>query len=153
MSKTQTYKGLQLVKQAFILPYKEKHRLHTRAYRAQQKNHCEICGVLIVGVDKKIELRFLKNACIKPYTYELKIDDVRLIQKTLPKDKKILGTFHSHPIGECVPSKGDIKKGFYKGTEMIYDVCGHEVKLWHLKNKSKIQHIKEIPLIIEKRNK
>lgn len=135
----------------FILPYKERRRLHGRAYHAQQKNHLEVCGVLSIGPDEKIELHFLRNYFNGPRHFQLSNSDIKKIGRELKmKGKKIAGIFHSHPVSEAIPGPGDLKGGFYKGIAMIYDVCGREIKLWRSVKKGKSRVAKEIPLILEK---
>lgn len=137
------------------MPYKEKRRLHGRAYRAQQKNHLEICGIFTSLPENKIKLYFLKNQSNKPYSYELNIRVIRNMRKILlNNNEKILGSFHSHPIGKPIPGKGDIKRGFYKGMEMIYDVCARELKMWRIsKKKNNKYQLREIPLEIESKKR
>jgi len=121
----------------YILPYKEKRKLHGRAYRAQQRNHDEVCGLLVTGSDKIIELVFLKNISNDAYNFKINRSEIIGVLKGIKsRNKHILGSFHSHPVGEAIPSKGDLENGFYKGFEMIYDVCAREVKLWRLNKKT-----------------
>lgn len=137
---------------AFILPYRERRRLHDRAYRAQQRDHLEVCGVMVTDNTKRIELIFLKNRTTHSYNYTIDIEDIREVRKTIKaKAQRILGTFHSHPVGETTPGPGDLEKGFFNGLEMIYDVCGREVKLWRIKKIEGLRSAIEVPLILEGR--
>ncbi len=52
---------------AYILPYKEFQNLNKQAYRAQQYNHLEICGILVASSNRRITLQFLKNYSRQPY--------------------------------------------------------------------------------------
>jgi proteasome lid subunit RPN8/RPN11 len=56
--------------------------------------------------------------------------DVAVIAKRLNGRERILGTFHSHPLGGAKPSEADLRSGFFNGRELIYDVCAREVRLW-----------------------
>jgi proteasome lid subunit RPN8/RPN11 len=137
----------------YILPYSELRKLHNHAYLAQQSDHSEICGVIVLSNDDRIELLFLNNISTKSYHYELEIELVNKLEQDIESDgKKILGTFHSHPISEAIPSKGDLENGFYNGVEMIYDVCGREIKLWCLSNKTEMI-LNELQLVKEPRSK
>jgi proteasome lid subunit RPN8/RPN11 len=139
-------------KEIYKLPYKERRRLHERSYRAQQRDGSEVCGLLLVGRDKRIELRFLRNIAKEPGKYNIDLREVKVLHRAISShSKKILGSFHSHPVSEAVPGAGDLEIGFYRGIEMIYDVCGREIKLWSVKRNGKKRTAKELPLIIEGR--
>ena len=141
-------------KQAYILPYGERRRLHNRAYRAQQRNHSEVCGVLVIDSDKRIELRFLRNRSDQPYKYRLSRMDIRTVRNSIAgQNRRILGTFHSHPVGEAVPGPGDLAEGFFNGTELIYDVCALEARLWRRRNHGGRRIAKELPLVLDPRAK
>ena len=56
---------------------------------------------------------------------------------------KVLGTFHSHPIGEAIPGPRDIQTARSGSLMLIYDVCGRQARLW------KIQKIKGHPKVTE----
>ena len=105
--------------------------LHKRAYRAQQLDHLEVCGVLVVGEDRMIDLRYVESRSTEPYHYEICIEDIVAIENGLCQNSEwILGTFHSHPVAEAVPGPGDLEHGFFAGIELIYDVCGREARSW-----------------------
>ncbi len=125
-------------------------RLHRLSYRAQQEDHLEVCGVLIVDGNRRIELRFLRNLSRKSYHYKVNLNHIRPIRELIkPRGMKILGTFHSHPVSYAIPGQGDLDGGFYNRIELIYDVCGREAKLWTFKTKASRKTPIEIPLIIE----
>jgi proteasome lid subunit RPN8/RPN11 len=139
--------------QQYILPYLEWHKLQKRAYQAQKRDQSEICGVLICGEDNRIELMYINNTSKESGHYEYNVNLVVNIENEIAKKGKyVLGTFHSHPISEAIPSKGDMMNGFYNNIEMIYDVCGREARLWKLINKSEMV-IEELHLINEQRGK
>lgn len=138
----------------FILPYKEYRRLHDRAYRAQQKGHIEVCGIVLCSAKRHFQLIFLKNRSTKPYSYEVDLMEIRKLEQCIPSRMKIVATFHSHPIGYAKPSKGDLRKGFYRNCELIYDVCGRDAKLWRrFKSQGKKTRTGELPLLVERTKK
>jgi proteasome lid subunit RPN8/RPN11 len=124
--------------------------MHRRAYRAQQLDHLEVCGVLAADDDNRIRLIFLPNKSQKAYEYELDRKAILAIMRTSLSDgMRAIGTFHSHPVGYALPSQGDLKKGFFRGVELIYDVCGREFKLWRLRTRGHRRIATELILISE----
>lgn len=116
-------------------------RLQDRAYRAQQAGHYEVCGVAVVK-NRLIRLVFIKNEANEPYTFTIGNKALKNFRACVGKNEKIFSTFHSHPLAEAVPSSGDIKKGFYYRRELIYDVCGKQVRLWRKINKKEVKELK-----------
>ncbi|CAK0771545.1 hypothetical protein CCP4SC76_5460005 [Gammaproteobacteria bacterium] len=70
------------------------------------------------------------------------------IKITCSKNGRIIGTYHSHPINEAIPSSGDLKNAFYKNIELIYDVCGRSARLWQRCKYSGNEIVKELSLIV-----
>jgi len=60
----------------FILPVNERRRLHDRAYRAQQRDHSEVCGVVATGPNRRIILHFLENKSDTPGHFELDLREL-----------------------------------------------------------------------------
>ncbi len=99
--------------------------LHRQAVEAQQAGHREVCGVMIGRDRTVVSIEFIENICEQPYRHEMRLSDVEEIEKgLLGTGLLVLGTFHSHPVSDAEPSEGDIAHGFYRGVELIYDVCG-----------------------------
>ncbi len=140
--------------QKYFISNREKLRLHRRAYKAQQQDHSEVCGVSIIDQRGYISFEFLKNYSAQPGRYALRLSDVRSIKRSISQyGKRLLGTFHSHPLSEAIPSLRDRKNGFYRGIELIYDVCGRELKLWQQLSRGRKKILRELPLVLEKRRK
>lgn len=140
--------------EGYFISNRERLRLHRRAYRAQQLDHSEICGALIVDGKRCITFLFLKNYSTQPGRYELRLSDIRSARTSVSHSaRRIIGTFHSHPLSEARPSLGDRKRGFYRGIELIYDVCGREIKLWQQKHQGKRTVLRELPLVLGKKNR
>lgn len=137
----------------YLLPSSEWRKLQLRAYRAQQQNHLEVCGVLVTGMEKRIKFWFLHNRSRQPYHYELRMTDFRTVQNLITNQNQyLLGTFHSHPLSEAVPGPGDLENAFFKGVELIYDVCGEQARLWSVKKCQGVLIAKELPLISNSRS-
>jgi len=134
--------GFRLRKSSFI-------ELHKRAYKAQQVDHLEVCGVLVVDEERVIDLRYLENASRNSYEYEIRLADIAEIELELRSSGEwILGTFHSHPVSSAEPGVGDLERGFLNGVELIHDVCGRAAKLWNSSEAHGEVRAAEIPLAI-----
>jgi len=131
----------------FILPYTEKRRLHLRAIRAQQRGHLEVCGVVVVNAKDRIKLRFLVNYSTMPYKFEMRRSEAQAVRRASERNGlRVLGSFHSHPVGGAKPGPGDIGKAFYRGVELIYDVCGRCARLWKVQKQGRVKRLSELPL-------
>lgn len=105
-------------------------RLHNAALKAQVE-HREVCGLLSVSEDGEIGIHFLRNESDREGTYQVSMERVYSAERALHRrGLKVLGSFHSHPVSEAIPGKGDLEKGFLHDHELIYDVCGREARLW-----------------------
>lgn len=125
----------------YYIPESDYRRLQDRAYRAQQKGHYEVCGVAVLK-GSRLRLVFIKNEANEPYTFTIGNEALKKFRAGLKKNERIFSTFHSHPISEAVPSKGDIKRGFYYRRELIYDVVLRRARLWRKVNKKKVKELK-----------
>jgi proteasome lid subunit RPN8/RPN11 len=82
-----------------------------------------------------------------PGRFGISTSDLRNIQKALKSTgKKIVGTFHSHPISEAVPSPSDSHRAKLNSLMLIYDVCGREIRLWKIKMKHSGKAYVEVPI-------
>ena len=133
----------------YFLSLKELNKLHRRAYKAQQGDHNEVCGVLIANSDNILELCFLKNHSDCPGHWEIKVKDVISMRRAARSNNKpVVGTFHSHPVSEAAPSPGDINGAKANRLELIYDVCGLEAKLWRILKRNNNKAAIEVELIL-----
>jgi proteasome lid subunit RPN8/RPN11 len=130
----------------FVMSRTELNRLHRRAYRAQQNEHREVCGVVLSDTNRRLRLLFVRNRVKASYRHEMFRSDVSIIARRLGRRERILGTFHSHPLGEARPSAGDLMSGFFNGRELIYDVCARKLRLWRLVKRRK--RLFELPIKI-----
>jgi hypothetical protein len=49
--------------------------------------------------------------------------------------QKIVGTFHSHPVGVATPGKTDIEHALDDSLMFIFDCIGREGRLWKVKGR------------------
>jgi proteasome lid subunit RPN8/RPN11 len=133
------------------LPSEERQRLHRRAHRAQQSGHREVCGALVDVGGGKLTLVFLTNRSPRPASWELLRSDLRLAHGVDAKAARVIGTFHSHVVGAALPGPRDIREGFYRRHQLIYDVCGREPKLFRKVRSGKRIIAKEIALVVDTR--
>jgi proteasome lid subunit RPN8/RPN11 len=134
-------------KPEFLLPLNERRRLHDRAFRAQQKDHLEVCGAVVVNGLGILRLIFLENRTKTSYRFLIRRRDLVEVRKGLRSPgERLIGTFHSHPIGEAKPSPRDRKLCGLRTYLLIYDVCGRESKLWRLTKSGARRRVSEVPL-------
>lgn len=118
----------------FVLPFRERRRLQDRAYRAQQRNHLEVCGALSATKSGVLKLHFLKNQSKSPGHFEISSTDLIAIKRSLQNGRqRFVGTFHSHPLTYALPGPGDLKSARPRELMLVYDVCGCEARLWRIK--------------------
>jgi len=117
----------------FVLSPRYRRKLHDRALRAQRCDQSEVCGALIVASTDRLELRFLGNRAGGPGRFSLRQVDLARVRSALRgTGKRVVGTFHSHPIGHATPGPRDRRAGRPGSLMLIYDVCGRDFKLWRL---------------------
>jgi proteasome lid subunit RPN8/RPN11 len=115
----------------YVLPSATRRSLHRRAYQAQQSDHAEVCGALLCDAKGQLQLVFLPNQSKRPSCWLLSTADLRGAAKAAAeRGLTLLGTFHSHVVGHAVPGPRDLREGFYRGHQLIYDVCGRHAKLY-----------------------
>jgi len=134
----------------FILPFRERTRLFRRAYRAQQRDHSEVCGLLTADKQSRLHLVFFVNQSTRPGQFELDKRELRSIMTAAHARKEdVLGRFHSHPISAAIPGRGDMRGSLLNGRELVYDVCGREARLWKILKRKSRKVAVEVPLILE----
>lgn len=136
-------------KKLYLIAFSEFKKLVKQAYIAQQNGHMEVCGLVCIDTKGMLKLFFFKNRSNKPYNYQINTIDIALFKRRMKPSYKILGSFHSHPISEAYPGRGDIENGFYNNFELIYDVCGVDLKMWYRFKKNSEVMIHEVPLVIK----
>ncbi len=124
-----------------VIRHSEFIRLKKLAKIAKRKGNFEVCG--IIGCNEKDEIRlfFLKNSSKAACNFLMKYRSVEILEKNLSQiGISIFGSFHSHPISEATPSRGDRENAFHNGHELIYDVIGNSLRLW-AKNGSLVREV------------
>jgi hypothetical protein len=135
----------------YVLSKKETRRLHDRARRAQRHDQSEVCGALLVDPRRRLRFTFLANRSAAPAAWQLTRADLRSARLQAPAGWRILGSFHSHVVSTAVPGPRDLREGFYRGYQLIYDVCGREAKLFRRVRRGSRVVATELPLIGERR--
>ena len=135
----------------YHLPYLEYRRLHDRAYRAQQRDHGEVCGVLATDPKGRFKLFFLRNESNHPASFGLQestVDDTR--RKVRETGLEAIGIFHSHSVGEAVLGPRDLRLAKARSLQLVYDVCGWEAKLWKIFQRNGRRRATELGLSVER---
>jgi proteasome lid subunit RPN8/RPN11 len=133
-----------------VLPIRERLRLHDRAYRAQQRDQSEVCGAVVADSNGRCRLVFLPNQSNRPRHFEMRWSDIRGIRCGIDgSSSRLVAVFHSHVVGEAVPSQGDLARPPTSLLSLIYDVCGRSARLWRLTNVKGKQTATEVPLAVE----
>ena len=68
----------------------------------------------------------------------------------LSSGKRVLGTFHSHPIGYAVPGPSDLRRAKLNSLMLVYDVCGRQEALWQIVKSGRSRKARPIKLTIER---
>lgn len=136
---------------AFHLPFRQWRRLFRRAYRAQQRDHSEVCGVFAMDGGGRVSVVFLKNHSDQPGHFELEPREIFDARKRLRAGgRQPVGLFHSHPISAAIPGPGDIKNSSINDVHLIVDVCGITARMWRVVRRGRRKIAVELPLTIER---
>ena len=94
-----------------------------------------------------LELRYLPNRSQRACRFTFaKADYSRAREAIRQKGKRVLGTFHSHPISEAIPGRGDLARTALNSFCLIYDVCGRKARLWKIVKRYDQKVANEVPL-------
>ena len=122
-------------------------QLHFSAVRAQRRAQKEVCGVLASDEHGRLELLFLANRSQRAGRFTIaRADYLRARESIRRMGKRVLGIFHSHPISEAIPGRGDLARTALNNFCLIYDVCGRKPRLWKIAKRSGRKVAKEVPL-------
>jgi len=127
---------------AFRISKRDLRRLRDRSIRAQGRDQSEVCGVVLLQRSGYLHLVFLQNQSDSPLQFEISQSDMRKErQRASAHDLRLIGTFHSHPIGYAIPGATDLSLRHGR-FQLIYDVCGRRARLWRItrRNGSAIAH-------------
>ena len=121
----------------YVLPFRERRQLQDRAYRAQQRDQSEVCGALLCMPSGILRLRFLRNRSDRPGHFEIAAAELSAMRRGPHRSQQsIVGTFHSHPLTQAVPGRGDVRHATVGHLMLVYDVCGREGRLWRIVQKN-----------------
>jgi hypothetical protein len=137
----------------FILPYRQYRRLHDRAYRAQQRGHQEVCGLLgsPLSAPSHLSLHFLANGNAEPGKFTLSISVVRGARIAMAEGGiRHLGLFHSHPLWWSTLGRRDRRRTPTNWYHMVYDVCSREPRLWRVVKRNGRCNVVEVPLSVDR---
>lgn len=136
---------------AWVLPHREFRRLHERAYRAQQRDHSEVVGVLASGPRRRLALFFLRNHSSQPGHFEVPIAAVADARRQArSRGSRVVGLFHSHPVSPATLGVGDRGAATPNSLQLIYDVCGRNARLWWVSRRAGRKRVTEVALKLER---
>ena len=128
---------------------REVKRMTRLALWAQQIGYLEVCGMVAVNRRGELTLHHVRNSDRRPYRHAILARDAKRIgARCRSVGRRVLCTFHSHPMGYAIPGEGDIERGFWQDTAIIYDVCGADLRLWRKRRVDDQERAEEIPLKI-----
>ncbi len=133
----------------YLLPREQAILLHRASGRAQRQGHFEVCGLVLANHQRVLRLRFLENISERPFRFAIEKAKIRAVEREMPAGWRVLGSFHSHPISDAFPGDADKARAFYRGFELIYDVCGRSARLWRF-YKTSTRALKELKLTVLK---
>jgi len=137
----------------YRLAHSEFRRLHGRAYRAQQRDHYEVGGFLFVRAARPRDLclHFMINRAQVPYQFRVHDGEATVAARALRREgKRILGQFHSHPVGYATLQGQDRRRATNRRFELIYDVCGRQARMWRIQVRGGRRRVVELPLVVER---
>jgi proteasome lid subunit RPN8/RPN11 len=130
----------------YVMPRTALRELHRLARQAQRLDQGEVCGLLGANVHCRLVLYLLPNRSRRPGHFRIRQADYLAAQRAISEQgKRVLGTFHSHPISEAIPSPGDLQGQRPGSLLLIYDVCGRKARLWKILKRGRQKITKEIP--------
>jgi proteasome lid subunit RPN8/RPN11 len=110
-----------------------------------------VCGLIAADTNESISLIFLKNRSNQPGHFKLDPEELeRARRRVRTARKRPIGTFHSHPVSEAVPGRGDMRNLSASTVLLIYDVCGINARLWRIVRRGRTKIAVELPLVIQR---
>jgi proteasome lid subunit RPN8/RPN11 len=132
---------------AYFIRSSDLRRLRALALTAQGSGQQEVCGILSRTRLRQLELWFLPNRSSNAGSFRIeRTDYLRSRREIRAQGKQPIGTFHSHPISEAIPAKGDLSRAALNSLCLIYDVCGRTTRLWKIVKRRGRRCANEIPL-------
>jgi proteasome lid subunit RPN8/RPN11 len=132
----------------YFLPYGQFKTLQRRAHEAQRDDQREVAGAVVAFNDRLLGLRFLPNRD-RSGGFAIEERHFRKASKAARElRKRVIGTFHSHPISAAVPGSRDLHIARLNSVNLIYDVCGRMARLWRITKRRRRKIAKELRLVI-----
>ncbi len=104
-----------------------------RAVRLARREDREVCG-LLVDTTHAIELLPLRNAARRPGSFRFDERQVRgVLRATKTLQWTVVGTYHSHPVSDASPGRGDIEGTVDDSLMLVIDGISRDVRLWRIK--------------------
>jgi proteasome lid subunit RPN8/RPN11 len=72
-------------------------------------------------------------------------------EAALQQGRRVIGTFHSHPIGHAEPGPRDRRSCPNGAYMLIYDVCGRMPRLWQIQRRRGRRQAREVAIRLEAR--
>ena len=119
------------------VPRGEWRRLQHRARQAQRSDHSEVVGLLAISRARPETIRFvfLPNEAPKPGAWKLEWRTIAAARQRLRlSGSKVIGIFHSHPIGKASLGARDRRSTPTGWAHLVYDVCGREARLFLMRS-------------------
>lgn len=129
----------------FSINHRDNQKLQRRAVSAQRRDQSKVCGALMLREPYQLHLRFLTNRSDGPASWRILLTDMRFARaEAKAAGQRVVGTFHSDPVGEAVPGESDLEKAAVNSLMLIYDVCGNESRLWRVIKRGVQTYAKEV---------
>jgi len=138
---------------SYVLSHREFRRLHGRAYRAQQRGHEEVCGILAVRSrsPRELLLHFVSNRSERAGSFRMRDREVRGVRRDISAgDLRPIGLFHSHPVGSARLGPRDKRATPLNRFHLVYDVCALEPRLWRMVRRRSWREALEVPLVVQR---
>jgi proteasome lid subunit RPN8/RPN11 len=108
--------------------------LREACHSAREVAGMETCGLII---DTGHQLSFVptRNVSLRFGSFALsRLDVRRIVAATKVLGQEVVGTFHSHPVGDAVSGKSDIEHSVDDSLMFIFDCTGRDGRLWKIKD-------------------
>ncbi|NNC88829.1 MAG: hypothetical protein HKN82_10265 [Akkermansiaceae bacterium] len=125
-------------------------RLRQEAIRAKRRGDFEVCGSLMMNAEGKIDLIYGLNEARESHAYLMSQESIaRMRQIAKLTNRRIIGSFHSHPTTYAIPSRVDVSTAQAGSLMLIHSVPTGRTRLWQLSDFDGVLLPEELPLEIE----
>jgi [CysO sulfur-carrier protein]-S-L-cysteine hydrolase len=98
----------------------------------------EACGLISGRFNKCMTFWPMVNIEPSPFSFAMDVNEQDQVEKKMKqKNQRFMGIFHTHPFGQAVPSKDDIRSSFY--PDVYYFIAAiskrsEELRCYKIKN-------------------